>query len=487
VSKYSIKIGMLIFVLSWGCQRSVNQTNDATAADAGTQTEASKGSAGEPSKINQSEDSETPTTAENTADADPTKINNTPGGSPDASRNQADPAGGKINSDRDDPNRIKGVDCIVDPTITQASIASWVTADKAKRGAASNFKYTHVPLDMLKNKDDANIARVAVFKALNHTAMDMKEIHVGEDVSEGHCAVYAFDTAALWGGRAASNWTAVTSAQGRQPFSPAPRQSLEAFDGNNSVAMDRLSYNVVQGNIYNELINTPRNEGGIRSRYNIQDTVLAWGAMKEAIVYGPRVFWLRQSATERLYWATGDRFDGQPNTEIPYSGNDTPRFKNGAGGSQVDAWGTHASEAWIEMDNGFIAYFVWGNATQERSKAEQSFVIDPGNPVTQDLITGRSCITCHLNGSQSAPSDLAGQGVWATNAQLGEFYNKTTVKFQAAMKTIVEAVSDGDDDYNNKITMGILGEEPIDAMVRRVEGIGRRKVGTNGLTIGSGN
>ena len=40
MSKYSIKIGMLIFVLSWGCQRSVNQTNDATAADAGTQTEA---------------------------------------------------------------------------------------------------------------------------------------------------------------------------------------------------------------------------------------------------------------------------------------------------------------------------------------------------------------------------------------------------------------------------------------------------------------
>ena len=484
--------------ISYGCQRQADQnapqsntyvssdgsasSSVATKADLEKESSKETGSnedRSSDSKINASR------TADDSADTEePTeKINGDR--TPDAGSGN-----GKINSDRDTrpegegaPGTDDGVSCTIDASINQAKIDQWVATDKANNPSA-NRKYTHVPLDMLSNKEDANLARVAVFKALNHTAMDVKEIVVGEDISEGHCAVYAFSIEKLWTGRATANWQAVISAQGRQPFSPARPQSLAAFDGNASVPMDRLAYNVTHGNIYNELINTPSQEPGIRQRYNIQDEVIAWGAVKQAIVFGPRIFWLRKSADNRFYWASGDRFDGQRGAEIPYTGNDTPQFKNGASGSQVTVFGTHASEAWIEMDNGFIAYFVWGNAQQERSKAEQSFVIDPGNDVNRDLITGRGCITCHLNGSQSAPSDLAGQGVWATNAQLGEFYSKTTTAFQAAMRTIVEAVVDADEETREKYITTSIGEEPVDAMIRRIEGQPRRQLGPNGLPPG---
>src|SRR5690606_5956550 len=126
------------------------------------------------------------------------------------------------------------------------------SAKSQVRYAGANWKIVTIPLTALQKKEDANLARVGLFKALNHTAMDAQEIYVGEDVSEGHCAVYAIDVDQLWPGKGQRKWQVISQLEERQPFSPAPRQSARTFDGNQPVQADRLVYNALYGNIYNE-------------------------------------------------------------------------------------------------------------------------------------------------------------------------------------------------------------------------------------------
>ena len=384
----------------------------------------------------------------------------------------------KINADRDDVDSQNEADGSVggeagtascktlDSNMTEAQMNEWVNAHKGSANNA-NYKYVYIPPSMLANQELANLARVGLFKALNHTAINAPAIHVGEDVSDGHCAVYAIDVSKLWGNNGVRKWGVIASAQGRRPFSPAPRIAAKAFDANAPAPADQVAYNAVYGNVYNELINAPRNESGLRQRLRMPRQVTAFGAKKEAIVFGPRIFWLRENAQGVKYWASGDNFFGQRGAEIPYNSSQTPRFKGN--GSQVTVWNTHASEAWHDMPNGFLAYYIWGNGTQERSKAEKSFVIDPNNKRTRDLINGRSCISCHISGPQAVPSDLQG-GSWTDNTVLAQKYAESRTKFQAAMRQIVEKVSTGPKEFNEQVITGAFPKEPVDVLIRRVEG-----------------
>ena len=99
------------------------------------------------------------------------------------------------------------------------------------------------------------------------------------------------------------------------------------------------------------------------------------------------------------------------------------------------------------------------------------------------LETGRSCITCHAQGPQSKPSDMAKgmrdglftgnslqavQQYWSTDEELNVVYEISRLKFQKAMTTIVTEVSDADESENNQLING-AGGEPILMMVKVID------------------
>ena len=130
------------------------------------------------------------------------------------------------------------------------------------------------------------------------------------------------------------------------------------------------------------------------------------------------------------------------------------------------------SEWWMQLPNGFMYWGIHGEGSQERGKAEFPFAIDPAN-WKQDatLATGRSCITCHSNGVQSAHSDdeFAGNNGWTSNDDLfKKIYDPARRKFQKSMRTLVDNLSDGDDKLNERLVNGTL--EPVASALAIIEG-----------------
>jgi hypothetical protein len=373
-------------------------------------------------------------------------------------------------------------------TLSLETIKQWAATDRAKRGTDASFiKYTYLPNAIKDDKDKANLARVGVFKALNSTSMGNSEIVLGEDVSDGHGLLFAFDIRKFWGDKAQRNWQTVAGGRGKNVFASAPAQSLRSFPADEPVRVDRLAYNLTHGKVYNVLIDNPPYEQNLRRQQGIKSEIVAWAAQKNAIVDGPRIAWLRELPDGRKYWATGDEFYGREGKEIPYaSGDPVVRLRGGARGGMlaIKGGGTVASEAWMEMKNGLISYYIWGNAAQERTRAEQSFIIDPANKRSRFVINGRSCITCHAAGSQGAPSDMAtyidngrissqyvtrAKEFWTTNDKLEKIYAETRVKFQEALGKIVYGISDGDKAYNEKIKLGGGEAEPLLFLINMIE------------------
>jgi len=384
-----------------------------------------------------------------------------------------------------------------------AQISSWVEADKAKRGAeVEKFRYSFIPEIFTKDNKETNYARIGLSKALNSVALHAEDIVTLEDASDGHGLVYAINIEKLWGEKAVRKWSIVASAVSKQVFSPAPRLDLRPFPADQPVSADRLAYNVLHGGIYNQLLEFP-SRGTTFIRSLKADTITHRYAVRNAITYGPRYAQRRQLGDrEGGYWESFDDFNGRKRELIWITGNPIPRFRQDG---MVADFGTVASEAWFHMKNGMPAYIIWGNANQERTKAELSFVTDPLNHKDRQLVNG-FCVFCHISGVQAAPNDVwtaieegkitrdleRAKEFWTNNEDLGEAYAKDRQIVVNALAKIVSNISDGEKVFNDSIINGADEREPCFFLTSSISG-SRLKGDTSGLrrrnedgSIGSG-
>ena len=354
--------------------------------------------------------------------------------------------------------------------LTATQVDAWVTADKAKR--SGNIGYAVMPSHFLGKKDDMNLARIGLSKAINSVAMAATEIHNPIDVSEGHGLVFALELDKYWGAEAAQKWSFTAAGRQQRAFSPiTPQQALppRAFDGSKAVPFDRLVYNMLHGGMYIAL--TDMEASGTRQKQklgiNPQTPPTIRSGVKDAIVKGPRFMRrLELPNGQGAYWESFDDFNGR-RTDLPWRNGSLPyrRFD----GMYLDrTWTTVASESWSHMKNGMINYYIWGNANQRRSKAEISFVVDPLNPKSGSLLNG-SCIYCHVGGTQVAPADMwkhaeensrVSKEFWSDQEKITEAYIKDRKIFQDAMTKVVLGISDGTPEYNESVYGFTLEKEP---------------------------
>jgi hypothetical protein len=242
------------------------------------------------------------------------------------------------------------------------------------------------------------------------------------------------------------------------------------------VPIPQFVFNAVNGGPYANIMQTPPDFGSFQQKFSL-------GAIKyvathhEAIVCGPRITAyspVNINGVDTYYAWTSDEFDGRDEGNINYTTapgegdqRETGAFNAGPGDSNTAI----ASEWWIQLPNGFMYWGIHGEGGQERGKAEFPFAIDPANfKQNNDLSNGRSCITCHAQGTQGAKTDpdKGGQNGWAAQSDLDAFYTVQRNKFQAALKTLVQGLSDGTDDLNNRMILGTI--EPISRAIMLVEG-----------------
>jgi hypothetical protein len=382
-------------------------------------------------------------------------------------------------------------------TYDEAQFLTWKRSfEKEMTTEEKSFhKYIYIDEELLKDSAKANKARVGLFKALNHVAVKQNEVKLGKDISDGHGAMWVIDIREFFGPgdeRATKKWKIISNADGRavSGMISAPQLGrLKSFKYSNLEAASRVTYNVMAPTVYVQLLDTPAYERNLQTELGFKArTCEAMTAQEEAIVDGSRVSCMRTTKDGRKYWTTSDDFYGRNGNRVPYDrdgGRVTPNFRGNGQLSRPDA-GTIVSESWVEMENGFNAYYIWGNADQRRGRAEL-FVEDPDNVRASFnfhyLETGRSCVTCHAQGVQAAPSHMAkliregkftgttlteAKKWWTSDEDLKKLYEGTRVRFLAAMSRIVGAVSDGDQSENNKLLNGV-GLEPVLSLVQIVD------------------
>lgn len=388
----------------------------------------------------------------------------------------------KINADRDEASANFGAgsgratDYTKPASYTTTEINDWVKAHQAAKGPG--YKYVFVPTESASDPELANVLRVAAAKAWNHLSW-LSEIDLPEDVSKGAGLVFALNAAKVWGQDAETNWRFIAncSPKANIQISPAPRGECENFDPNAPVAIPRFVFNATNGGPYANIHKTPQNFNSFRNKFKM-GPIEAVSTHKEAIVCGPRITAYRHvefQGQKLLYSYTSDEFDGRDEGEIRYRQAPTDRDQRGTGALNAgpnDGSTAIASEWWIQLPNGFMYWGIHGEGSQERGKAEFPFAIDPAN-WTQNatLATGRSCITCHAAGTQSAQSDtqFAGKNGWTSNERLfSDIYNPSRRKFQTAMRALVDNLSDGSDELNERMVLGTV--EPVAKAIAEIEG-----------------
>ena len=353
--------------------------------------------------------------------------------------------------------------------LDQGSIQKYVAAHQASKGAtAAEYRYTFIPATHL-GPERINYARVAISKALNSVALNAADIVNPEDASEGRGVVFAFHLPSYFGGSWQEKWGYV-----RQPrlkpviVSPAPMLDLAPFDDRAPVVADRLVYNLLHGSVYNYLVEAPLLRNMMVSRIGVSEPNAHIGVQKP-ITYGPRYISRRSLTGWRgSYWETQDDFLGirQP---MPWLSGSIPQFR--PDGMIVD-FQLAVAEAWFHMRNGLPAFYVWGQGSQERTMAELTFVKDPLNKKSHDVITG-FCNFCHRLGVQAIPNDMAdaveqgrvpggdARAFWTPKAQLDSMYREDRAIIQGAMEKIVRGISGGDTDWNQALITGAEGKEPM--------------------------
>jgi hypothetical protein len=235
-------------------------------------------------------------------------------------------------------------------------------------------------------------------------------------------------------------------------------------------------FNATNGGPYATIHKTPGSFDSFRRKFRL-GSITHTSTHKEAIVCGPRITAYRNvqyNGQTLLYSYSTDEFDGRDGGDIRYTRGPTDADQRGTGAlraSPNDSNTAVASEWWMQLPNGFMYWGIHGEGSQERGRAESPFAIDPANwRQGFELQTGRSCITCHGAGIQSAVSDaqFAGQNGWTSNDQLNVLYKQVRDKFQASMRKLVEALSDDTGELNEKLVLGTL--EPIGRGIMLVEG-----------------
>jgi hypothetical protein len=385
--------------------------------------------------------------------------------------------------------------------MTPERITQWVEADKAKRGAAgATVRYTYIPVDFFRDPKELNYARVGLSKAINSVAVAATDIVSPEDVSEGHGVVFALDLSKYWGAEALRKWEIAARGQSKDVFSPARRLDLAPFDANQPVPADRLAYNLLHGGVYNDLIDTPEFGRQLNRRLGAGEPTEKIG-VQNAITFGPRYAQRRPMANGRgSLWEAFDDFNGTRRELIWINGaRGVPQFR---GDGMVADYGTVAAEVWHHMPNGLIAYYIWGNANQERTKAEQSFVVDPLNNRDRQVMTG-FCIFCHAGGVQAAPNDMdkavkegrvrdleAARAFWTPQQQVTARYAEDRQIYLDAMRKVVTGISGGDENFNEGVITAADGKEPCYLLISTISGNSSRgdiSAGLNAIANRNGN
>lgn len=383
----------------------------------------------------------------------------------------------KINGDRDSttengrPEKWKAVPAGYGPEM----VKKWADAHKAAKGAG--YQYVFIPADKAADKDTANTLRVATGKVWNHLSWQ-KELDLPEDISGGAGLAFALNATKVWGAEADRNWNFIAkcSPKSNISISPANRRGCDGFDGAQPAPIPRFVFNAVNGGAYANIHKTPGSFSSFKQKFKL-GSVKHNSTHKEAIVCGPRISTYRTvsyNGQELAYAYTTDEFDGRDRGNINYKSAPTDRDQRNTGamnGGPGDTNTAVASEWWMQLPNGFMYWGIHGEGSQERGRAETPFAIDPANwKQSWELQTGRSCITCHSSGVQSAPSDAqyAGKDGWTSNEELSTFYAGIRTKFQASMRTIVTAMSDGEASFNGQLVDGTL--EPTAKAIMLIEG-----------------
>jgi hypothetical protein len=397
-------------------------------------------------------------------------------------------------------------------TPTQSDVDRWVLEHKDKGGGQGSYGYLNIPLNMYHDKEQKNLARIGIFKALNHTS-PLSDIYNGEDISDGKGIVFAIDTAKIWGSRGRENWQLIAQpleerssqngglldfifnsfnnrfndVKSKTDIISVDNMQLKNVDPNQSIEGARFVYNITFPNVYNQLIGTPGGATSLARKEGVGQELVALSAQKNAIVNGPRVSAFWQTNDGRYYITTADYFANFEGSDIPYlEGNPVPNVRRNSKIVDLPGGTSTVSEAYIQGKNSCPQYFIWGAGTQERGRAETVFVVDPQNHYDrgQYLVTGRSCISCHINGAQAAPSDMpdhiesgrvaagykdAATRAWTSNDKLNDIYRKISGDFrEKCMGPIVRGVSDAGSEFNAKTING-AGKEPVLFMIRQIE------------------
>lgn len=360
---------------------------------------------------------------------------------------------------------------------SRANVDTWVAAHKAKN--PTGFRYVYVPAELVSDPEKVNILRVAAGKAWNHLSWQ-QAIDVPEDISDGAGLAFALNAAKVWGAQADTNWGFIANCTPKAniDISPAPVGACESFPADQPVNIPRFVFNATNGGPYANVHQTPPNFDSFTRTFDM-GPIKYVSTHKEAIVCGPRITAYRQinlknPPMQLWYSFTSDEFDGRDNGNINYTNAPTDADQRSTGALNAapgDGNTAIATEWWIQLPNGFMYWGIHGEGSQERGKAEFPFAIDPANwRQGNDLATGRSCITCHIAGIQSAKSDdaFAGKNGWTSNPELDTFYTSVREKFQAGMKTLVAGLSDGSDDLNSRLVNGTI--EPVAKAIREIEG-----------------
>ena len=362
------------------------------------------------------------------------------------------------------------------------TVQQWASAHAA---ANPGFRYVFVPPNVAGNKELANVLRVAAGKAWNHLSW-ANEIDVPIDISEGHGLAFAINASKVWGQAAEQNWSYVANCTAKQniEISPAPRGECQAFSAAQPVEIPRFVFNATNGGPYANVHRTPSSFDSFTNRYNMSPLRFV-STHKDAIVCGPRITGYREAivnGNRLIYSFTSDEFDGRDNGTITYQNAPTDQDMRSTGSFNAgpnDGDTAVASEWWLQLPNGFIYYGIHGEGSQERGKAEYPFAVDPANWAQDaDLATGRSCITCHANGIQSAVSDpeYAGRNGWTSNDQLQVLYGEVRGKFQKGMRALIDGLSDGEEAFNLRMIEGTI--EPVSRAIMLIEGPYRGDNGT---------
>jgi hypothetical protein len=390
-----------------------------------------------------------------------------------------DAKSGKINGDRDaiGPSGGRKDKWSAAPDGYSAeTVKQWASAHQTQKGAG--YKYVFLPPEQAGKADVANTLRVAMGKAWNHLHWK-PEISIPEDISNGAGLAFALNAQAIWGADAERNWGYIAGCTRKSNISvsPASTRGCQAFDAAQPVPIPRFVFNAVNGGPYGNIHNTPGNYSSFRNKFRM-GPITHTATNKEAIVCGPRITAFRTvqfNGQSLVYSYSSDEFNGRDNGDIRYTNAPTDRNQRSTGAlfaSPNNGNTAIASEWWMQLPNGFMYWGIHGEGSQERGRAETPFAIDPANwRQNWELQTGRSCITCHASGVQSRPSDetFAGKNGWSSNEELANaIYKPVREKFQAGMKQLVDALSDGNETLNGSLVNGTL--EPVSRAILLIEG-----------------